>query len=767
MIGQVLSSRWKLLALLSATAIAVAVPIYVLRDGSGGRAGEPRGSQPPATFVGRSACYECHREAYEAWVGSDHDNAMAPASDRSVRGDFADAAFTYGDISARFYKRDGRFYVHTQGPDGRLDEFEVAYTFGWEPLQQYLIPFPGGRLQALTIAWDTEEEEWFYLYPGQDIPADDWLHWTGGAQNWNGMCAECHSTNLVKGYDFETRTFSTTWSEIDVSCEACHGPASRHVEWAQTPSTARPEADNYELAVRTRDIGARELVELCAPCHSRRTELGDYDHTRPHLLDNITPVLLEEGLYFADGQILEEVYVYGSFVQSEMFRMGVRCSDCHDSHSLELHREGNGLCTGCHRAESYDSYDHHFHRRVHESKPSDGQLCVKCHMPERPYMVVDWRADHSLRVPRPDLTLEIGVPNACGQSGCHDDRPAEWLARAYRRWYGPPRKPHYGTVLAAGRALDPAALDRLARLAGDDIYPPIVRATALRLLGDYPGDARMPAFSRALSDSEALVRHTAVGHLTTEDPERLAELLTPLLFDPVRAVRTLAASRLAGMPGESLEPNERQALEESLKEYIDATEYSLDFAFAGYNLGNLYARLGDVERAAVYYGAAIQIDDLFYPAKVNLAVIRNSQGRNEEAERLLREVVEDLPEQYDAAYSLGLLLAELGRYEGAVTLLRRAAEGLADRGRVHYNLGLVEQYLGNSDAAEAALTRSVEIEPDNLDFLFALADHLVGSGELDRARMIAERMIDAHPESPLGREVIARIESLQSARPPN
>ena len=106
--------------------------------------------------------------------------------------------------------QDGRFFVHTRGPGGEMGEFEVAYTFGIEPLQQYLIPFTGGRLQCLTIAWDVERGEWFHLYPDQEVPPDDWLHWTRNAQNWNGMCAECHSTNRIKGYDSESQTFSTT-----------------------------------------------------------------------------------------------------------------------------------------------------------------------------------------------------------------------------------------------------------------------------------------------------------------------------------------------------------------------------------------------------------------------------------------------------------------------------------------------------------------------------------------------------------------------------
>jgi tetratricopeptide (TPR) repeat protein len=581
------------------------------------------------------------------------------------------------------------------------------------------------------------------------------------------MCAECHSTNLRKGYDPTSKTFTTTWSEINVSCEACHGPGSRHVEWAEIPPMARPESDNYELMIRTSGVSSRQQVELCAPCHSRRTELGDYDHTRIDILDNQVPAVLEERLYFADGQILEEVYVYGSFVQSKMFRNDVRCSDCHDVHSLHLVREGNDLCLQCHRADTYDSYDHHFHKKIHEGQPSDGALRVKCHMPERPYMVIDYRADHSIRVPRPDLTLEVGVPNACGQSGCHDDESVQWSADHYQDWYGRAKKPHYGTIIAAGREGSPEALEDLIRLSQDDLYPAIVRATALSLLGAYPGEASTAAFNSALQDEEPLVRYTAALNFVPTAAEQLVELVAPLLFDPVRAVRMQAATRLAGVTGGLLRPYQQEALDETLTEYREAMEYSLDFSFAGFNLGNLYARLGDPQKTEEYYRLAIEIDDLFYPAKANLAVLYNSMGRNQEAERLLREVLEAYPEQHDVAYSLGLLLGELNRYDEAAEYIEWAVRGMPEHSRAHYNLGLVQQVLGRNAAAAASLLAAVELEPDNLDYLYGLADHYVKLGQFSEALPIAERMIETHPENPVGREVKAFIERALASPPEN
>jgi len=750
-------ARWETAGLIALAVIVVTIPLSQLRAPAA-LAGD---AEPAPTFVGTAACIDCHRVQFEEWSGSDHDLAMDVANEETVLGDFDDAEFTAHGTTSRFYRRDGGFFVFTEGPAGEMAEFEISYTFGHDPLQQYLVPFPGGRLQTLPIAWDTVLGHWFHLYPDRDIPPDDWLYWTRNAQNWNGMCAECHSTNLVKGYDPESETYHTTWSDIDVGCEACHGPGSRHVAWASIQPMGRPEVSNGGLVVNTRDLEPSQLVELCAPCHSRRAELGDYDHTGHTLLDHMLPSLLEEGLYYADGQILDEVYVYGSFLQSKMYSRGVTCSDCHSSHSLQLHYKDNELCLRCHQREVYDTSDHHFHKKVYRGEPSRAALCVSCHMAERPYMVIDWRADHSLRLPRPDLSLEIGTPNACSQGGCHDDKPLRWSVDAYRKWYGLARRPHYGTTFAAARSGSGDAVGELSRLAENALQPAIVRATAIDLLGRFPGEVSDRALRAALFSDDPLIRRTAVEGAVVPDPAERAGLLAPLLSDPVKAVRLAAVSQLAGASRELFKSYQLAAFDRALEEYVAAMTHSLDFAASGVNLGNLYSKLGRPDDAERYYRLALKIDDLFYPAKMNLAVLLSGRGGNSEAERLLREVLRDYPDNPDAAYSLGLLLVEMNRPEEALEQLRTAAAAMPSNLRVHYNLGLLLQQLGNVDEAEHALTRAVEIDPANLDALYALADHYIKRGLLDDALDVANRMIETHPEQDIGRQIKAFIEQAE------
>ena len=757
------TKTWELTALIAAIVIIVSLPVYYFQVVKSTE--EIVISIPEPTFVGSVECQDCHKLEYDTWLGSHHDLAMDVAKETSVLGDFNDAEFTLHGITTRFFKKDGKYFVHTNGPRGEMGDFEITHTFGWYPLQQYLVPFPGGRLQTLPIAWDSRQNKWYRVPPEGPTDPADWLYWTNAAQNWNGMCAQCHSTNLKKNYDPETDSYATTWSDIDVGCEACHGAGSRHVKWAQMSDMARPRVQNFELTQQTSNISSREHVELCAPCHSRRGAIGDDIHAKADFLDNYLPSLLNENLYFADGQIQDEVYVYGSFTQSKMYRHDVRCSDCHDVHSIKLVKEGNELCLQCHRAAQYDSKEHHFHKQENEPgeaiKSTDGEIlfevgsgaeCVQCHMPGRVYMGADYRPDHSFRIPDPALDALIGAPDACLR--CHVDQESQWSQDTVLEWYGSGSKSHYGTVIASARAGDPDADADLLRLAADVLYPVNVRATALSMLVAYPGPESLQAMEIALFDEEAFIRRTAVASINTPAMEKLAKLITPVLYDPVKTVRVEAASRLAGDMEKFLNAEQKEVFQTVLQEFIATQEYSADFAASRHNLANLYSKLDRTEDALKQYRQAIKIDDQFFPAKVNLAVMLNQRGQNEQAERLLREVITDQPELYEVAYSFGLLLVEIQKYREAATYLEQASRGLPDRARIHYNLGLLYAHLQNMTGAENELRTALELEPQNLDFQYGLADHYLKRGQFEQARPIVEDMVSMHPENPIGNQML-------------
>ncbi len=760
-------TRWTYIGIVATLIIVLSIPLYVVQNRA--RRSAASLTIPAAVeFVGSEACRDCHQSEFDKWKDSHHQLAMAVASDETILGDFADAEFRHFGVTTRFYKKDGRYMVATQGPGGEMNDFEITHTFGWFPLQQYLIPFPGGRLQCLPIAWDSREKRWYHLYPERPLAADDWLYWTNNGQNWNAMCAECHSTDLRKNYDPDDETYRTAWSEISVGCEACHGPGSDHVAWAQLPEMGRPAVANTALVVKTSGLTSAGQVQLCAPCHARRMSLDDNIHAHADFLDYGIPQLLNEGMYFSDGQILDEVYVYGSFIQSKMHAREVRCSDCHDVHSIRRIKEGNDLCLQCHRAAIYDTRDHHFHKQAGETgdpiRAADGEMlfdvgsgarCEGCHMPGRRYMGVDYRPDHSFRIPRPDLSLALNTPNACNR--CHVDKTVQWSVDAMAKWYGKKKRPHYGTILAAGRQQDPNALSELVRLAGDRLYPDIVRATALSLASSYPDENAVEAVKRALSDESALIRHTAVNRFAIQDPEQQAALVGPLLYDPVRAVRIEAARSLVRAVQQGMGPSLKKPYEKALAEYITAMERTGDFAASRHNLGNVYADLGQTDRAIGHYRKAIAIDRRFYPAKVNLAMLYNAQGQKDQAEALFREVVQEHPGLYEIKYSLGLLLAEKKAYDEAIIYLGDAAAGLPQRSRIQYNLALLLKQLKRNAQAETALHRALSVDPNNPDYLYALAVLYMEWERPDDALEAALQLRDAHPTLAMGRDLVNYI----------
>jgi predicted CXXCH cytochrome family protein len=676
---------------------------------------------------------------------------MQPANAATVLGDFNNARLTHRGATTAFTQRDGRYIITTEGPDGRPAEYEVRYTFGVAPLQQYLVAFPGGRLQAPTVAWDAGNKRWFALYPNERHKPDDPLHSTGRYQNWNLMCSECHSTNLARRYDAKTDSYDTKWAELSVGCQACHGPGSVHVAWAGTPGAKEAKgqgAVGLGLAVDFRGTDSRYQVEACSPCHSRRQRLSDGEMPGKPFLDNYHPALLRDGLYYADGQQQDEVYIWGSFLQSRMYARGVRCTDCHDAHSLKLKADGNGVCTQCHQSAGnarfptlkkadYDSPAHH-----HHAAGSPGAQCAHCHIPAKNYMVIDARPDHSFRIPRPDISVKIGTPNAC--NGCHDKKSAQWAADAVAAWYGPGRRQgaHFGEVFAVARALRPEAAGGLDALIADREQPAIVRATALSLLRGY-GAAHTRAAVNAKNDPEALVRAAAAGALAVAPAAERVAYVAPLLRDPVRLVRIEAARALVDVPPAQITGEARAAWDRAYAELIASEQTLADMPPTQLNLAGLALRRGDIAAAEAGYRRALAMDPYFEPAYNALASFLSSQRRNADAERALREGIGRVPANGYLQYSLGLLLAEEKRLPEAIAATEQAAKLLPGEARVLYNLGLMHEQRGQLPQAEAALGKARALGDD--EAAYALALLYTRQGKRDQALPLAEELARANP----------------------
>lgn len=713
-----------------------------------------------AAYVGTKACGECHAEQVQKWTGSHHDVAMQEVSEKTVLGNFGDVSFTHYGVTSTFYRVGERFMVRTEGATGELENFEIRYVFGVYPLQQYLIEFPGGRLQALGLAWDTRPkgeggQRWFHLYPDEKIAYDDELHWTRPSQNWNSMCAECHSTNLQKNYDPATKTFATTSSEIDVACEACHGPGSNHVLWAENKSgwekfgsdqglalslderkgvswTMDSETEN---AMRSTPRKSEKEIEMCARCHARRGPITDRYVHGDRFMDHYMPRRLDEGMYFADGQIDDEVYVYGSFLQSRMYQAGVTCSDCHEPHDLGLRALGNAVCLQCHQADRFDAIEHHRH-----APGSVGASCAECHMPPRKYMVVDPRHDHSMRIPRPDLSVQLGTPNAC--NNCHRDKSPQWSADQVKAWYGdtPGGIQRYAQVLQDARGRQPGAGHALAALVRETHTPNIARATALAAIGPHLDRDNADVLQAGLTDRDPMVRAASVSVLESVPLTLRVRLAWPLLRDPVRAVRIEAARLLAAVPTGELADNRRRLLERAVAEYRDSQLAMAERPEAQMNLGNLHAARGDREKATAAYREAIALDVRFAPAYINLAELYRNLGDESGAEQVLREGIAVIGSSADLHHVLGLALVRQERLPEALGELEQAARLNSENPRYVYVYAVGLNTAGRTKEALMVLQGAHNAHPVNTDILSALVAFHRDAGNHTQAQSYAQKL---------------------------
>lgn len=678
------------------------------------------------TLVGSASCQTCHSEQYAEWRLSHHFSAMSVATETSVLGDFNNSKFTYNGVTSRFYRRDGKFYVTTDNAEGKLQEFPIGYTFGVYPLQQYLIDFPNGAKQVLSIIWDTRSKEeggqrWYHLYPEQlhgidepnmlepAIDHNDPLHWTGSMFNWNRRCASCHSTGLEVNYEPENNSFNTQWFEINVGCEACHGAGDQHLQWAANsrdkpetvPNKGFPQSinnlakwghiadaksahsDAYQTFSRSGPVAQRQK-ETCAACHSRRSPLQastpGHDYDDDHMLS-----LLESPLYYADGQMREEVFVWGSFLQSKMQAAGVTCSNCHNPHSLSLKIPGNGLCTQCHNPSVFDQREHHHHE-------GEGAKCVNCHMPTTTYMGVDDRQDHSFRIPRPSLAERIGAPNACNQ--CHDDKSNSWAQQAIDSWNkarGKGASSHdFGEAFFAAQSGDIKVSTELLKIAMDSRQAGIVRGSAILRHGQFHNSQSLQAIQSLLLDSDPLVRLGAVRSMDALPIGLKARLLLNHLEQSSKSVRVEIARQLASLPLEQLPKAKAKVLLAMFDEFIESAKFNASAPESQVLLGLFYFERQDYVLAEQAYRQALKISPRLESAGLNLAELYRLLGQEQQSLAMLKQTLILLPDSAAANYAMGLWYVRDGDYAAALNGLLRACELDSFNGRYAstYALGL-------------------------------------------------------------------------------
>lgn len=618
---------------------------------------QPVAAVPPATMVDEQQCQGCHQAQVKDWQGSHHQLAMQAATPETVPAEFNDVSFSSEGETTRFSRRGDEFWVNTPGADGKAADFKVAYTFGIAPLQQYLIEVGDGRLQALGVAWDTQKNRWFHLYPGQGVNFKNPLHWSKPSQNANFMCVECHTTGYKRNFEAAKNSFDSQWNSLGVGCQACHGPASNHVAWA----AKKGDLLHAGFAVNLKDKDATVELETCARCHARRAPLGDGYTVGNRLMDDYLPSVLTRELYALDGKIKDEVFEHGSFAQSKMADKGVRCSDCHNPHSAELKAPGNGVCLQCHntagktpvptvdgrglQAKNYDSPEHTRH-----AAGEPGSFCVDCHMPGKFYMGNDWRHDHSFSIPR----------------------PGDKVSEQFKLWSAsePEHAPRYAESMALIRGGQPGAAQALYDQLARNNLPAIQRATLLAELPNYPSEQALKLATRELGNPAPQVRESAVRAISAflPPPERVA-LYGPLLRDPVLAVRIIAARDLLSASGQGLGP----AWDKAIVEYENVQLSLLERAEANLNLAMLYQASGRGDKVEAQLRTALLRDPDFFPALVTLAQWLEANGRSQEARTLIADNLKQHPEAALLQHTQGLMLIRAGDTANTMPHLREAA----------------------------------------------------------------------------------------------
>lgn len=683
-------------------------------------------------YIGDENCTSCHKEAAESWKGSHHDKAMQLVTEDSVLGDFNDVSVSLDGVAYFFFRKESDFFVKTTELDGSENEYKVTYVFGLTPLQQYIIDFKDGKKQVLRVTWDTIDQKWFHQYAGDEIVITDWLHWSRGAQNWNTMCAECHSTNLKKNYFVEKDSFHTTYSSINVSCESCHGPGAQHLNWA---NSGRTDGDMHMVLGNDQ----KSQMNMCAPCHARRVKLSKdlipgLNFEDQYLIQNIS-----SDFYHLDGQILEEDYVYGSFLQSKMHAQGVKCGDCHNVHSNKLKMTGNKLCLQCHVPDTYDSPKHHFHQANTEASQ-----CINCHMTGKYYMGNDFRRDHSFRIPRPDQSVAHGTPNACSE--CHKDKSEEWAAEWVVNWYGEERKPHFSDYLLLSNQTELNVTERkkLDTFINDLNYPAIARSTVIDNI-NYTNEEQLKSLLTALNDSSAIVRYNALIQFRSMSPQDRIAIAQKHMVDSTKLVRIGSAQLLVGFEGDGWNETDKLSLYKANEELEEMLYSSADFSTGRLQLGDHFMQTNDIPTAIKHYEKALKMDSLLFPVYTNLATAYSIAKQTDKALETLNIWMDKQPDAARPYYLRALLNFEIGNNDIAEEDLKMAIELNPRDSRSMYNLSTYYYQIKEFQKAEIQVKKALQIEPNNQEIKYLYALILKEMGNIQESNKIIQELQMQNP----------------------
>ena len=555
---------------------------------------EPVQREAVEGFVGSDTCAECHQDLYEQWKPSGHSISIAPFSDERAARPFDGEYFVARDIE---HKLGPGGQITCEGPGGEMQTFQIDSIIGVRRIQMFTTKMDGGRIQVLPVMLEVPNRRWFdythFIFGGPtdfDVPPDSPNSWYTFARNFNSRCIRCHATEFDPGYDPDAGTYETTWNEMAVGCESCHGAGGAHVtKW-------RRLEDGPDPIVNPKRLGIERGNMVCGQCHSESAMVQPGYKPGDDLWAFMDPAGLEDKKHVhPDGRARELIHNLVPILESECGP--IACTKCHDPHGSkhlgDLLRplSDDRTCTQCHEEIGANLTAH-----THHKAESTGSRCVNCHMQR---MVIEgghgWTHDHTISVPSMVNTKTLGLTNAC--KACHVLEDTNWEIPHFERWYPDADKNNHRVPLAkavaGGRKRTAEAKPLLEALAED--AKPIYRAGAVRLLAGYDTD-----LAKALEDPSPLVRRAAIDGVKRTDPAALV----PLLDDPNHVLRYRAAMALTERHARE-HPDVRTRVIEVLTEFArrkpdsDATHYAL---------GILFEVAGDMPRARRSYARYLRIN---------------------------------------------------------------------------------------------------------------------------------------------------------------
>jgi tetratricopeptide (TPR) repeat protein len=689
-------------------------------------------------YVGSDSCQNCHQIEHKQWQSSDHHKAMQSPNAETVLGDFADKTVEFHNIKSRFFVKKNQYLIETLNKQGERQTFPVVYTFGFDPLQQYILDTGNGHMQAFNIAWDTRPktqggQRWYHLQPDESITNEHPFFWQRHFQNWNSRCAECHTTGYEKNYQVETNSYTTLFAEATVGCESCHGQAALHQTQAKSgdfdsnkgfvEQLAKPPVWGFAANDPIANLASgenKQYMQQCADCHSRRLPIADktqaVNKNPTDFHEQNIFSLMSSDLYFDDGQIKDEVFVIGSFLQSKMAEAGVTCSNCHNAHTGKLKLPGNQTCTQCHSAVTYDSPKHHQHK-----VDTVGAQCVECHMPARTYMQVDDRRDHSFVIPNAEISASIDSPNAC--LNCHKTEGLPWVENQLVTWKSdksksnPQTNPndHWAKIhLLPNTEKVAFAQQKLASTS------PVVGAKLLEIVNQQPSQASVTLAIEQFNSEQPLLRRAAIDVLRNLPPDQGYQYLYPMLKDPVKSVRfhatSLLASWLSQMP-KTLLPE----LDFAIQEYKTSLLVTADFPTSQLSLAHLALAIGDNKTAQTHFEQALIIAPNLPSAMLAFADFWRQTNNQTKELALLEKAVALHTDFADVLHQYGLYWVRKKEYYTAADWLVKASD-LADAQPYYaYVAATALDSINRTKQAVELLINANQRWPQQTNLLYSLA----------------------------------------------